>query len=64
MKMDFIVPLLRPTLLARAAGFRRARSEGKAPPSPSPLRSAPASGVYGRPEAKVVIVESWMLHGN
>ena len=29
----------------------RARSEGKAPPSPSPLRSAPARGLNGRPEA-------------
>ena len=47
-----MVSLLRPTLLAGSAGTRRARSDGNAPPSPSPFRSAPASGVNGRPEPR------------
>ena len=59
-----IVPLLRPTLVAASAGLVRARSEGKAPPSPSPLRSAPASGLKGRPEAAVTIVETWKSLGS
>src|SRR4029079_3507066 len=50
-----IVSLLRPTLLAGSGGARRCSLCRTPPPSPSPFRSAPASGVNGRPEAAVTI---------
>jgi hypothetical protein len=57
--------LLRPMLVAGSAGLVRGRSgPGIVPPLPSPLRSAFAMGLKGRPEAKVPIAESWTAPGN
>src|SRR5262245_3116014 len=61
---DAVVPLFRPTLEASSVATRRARSGGNSPPLPSPLKSNPASGEKGRPEAAVKIVEMRIAHGS